>query len=706
LESSEDRKSPPEARPEDPDNGRTVVRLSRRRGRETAHAEHEPELHQPVTGRTGSRFLRLTRADRAKLRRVSETEFEATIVASRPATRLGRIWSDIRHFFIGETLATSQLSSERLSKLKALAVFSSDNLSSSAYATEEILLVLLLAGTGALSNAVPIALAIAVLAAIVATSYIQLVRAYPRGGGAYDVTRENIGVKASLLAGSTLFVDYILTVAVSTAAGVAAILSALPELQSLRVELAIGFVVLLTVGNLRGIRESGSIFAIPPYIFIVSFGGMILFGLVRLLLGHDLQAPVSEHAMETGTQALGVLLILRAFASGAAALTGIEAIADGTPSFKPPEARNASITLAWMAAILAALFVGTTLLASELHVIPAHDRTVVSQIAATVLGEGVFFYVVQVATAMILVLAANTAFAGLPTLASVMARDGAMPTHFAFRGDRLAFSNGILVLGLVSIAVLFVFDADTHKIIPLYAFGVFMAFTLSQAGMVIHWKRNKEPGWRMSLLLNAVGTGATAIVAVIVGGTKFLDGAWLSMSAMGLLFLGLWAIQRHYQDSARQLGRGLRAAEGVAEQFYVASAGRPQSVIVPVDEINRAVLRTIAYARTLSPNAVAVHVTDERERAEALRRQWEQSIPDMPLVIVESPYRSLVEPLLAYIDGLDRTHPNQMVTVVLPEFVPKRFWQRFLHNQLPVRMKKALVNRPNTVVVEVPYHLS
>jgi hypothetical protein len=281
-----------------------------------------------------------------------------------------------------------------------------------------------------------------------------------------------------------------------------------------------------------------------------------------------------------------------------------------------------------------------------------------------------------------------------------------MPTQFAFRGDRLAFSNGILVLGLLSAGVLLVFAADTHKIIPLYAFGVFMAFTLSQAGMVIHWLRNRGPRWRMSLVLNAFGTIVTAIVAVIVGGTKFLDGAWLSMSAMGILFQLLWAVYRHYGDASRQLGRGLRAAEGVAQQFYAASAGRSQTVIVPVDEINRAVLRTIAYARTLSPHAVAVHVTDEFENAEALRQQWENSIPDTPLVVVESPYRSFIEPLLAYIEGMDRTQPNQMVTVVLPEFVPKRFWQRFLHNQLAVRLKQALVNRPNTVVVEVPYHLN
>ncbi|MPZ48005.1 MAG: amino acid permease [Dehalococcoidia bacterium] len=624
----------------------------------------------------------------------------------RPTTPVGRVWAGARRVLIGAPLATADLPHERLSKFKALAIFSSDNMSSSAYATEEILLVLILAGTASLSLSLPIALAIALLAAIVATSYSQLVKAYPRGGGAYDVTQETLGVLPSLLAGSTLVVDYILTVAVSTAAGVAAITSAAPELLDWRVEIAIVFVVLLTIGNLRGIRESGSLFALPPYLFIVAFGGMIAVGIIRLALGHDMTAAAPPNPVDAGTHAVTLFLVLRAFASGAAALTGIEAIADGTPSFKPPEAKNASITLYWMAAILAAFFVGTTLLATQMDVAPSETKTVVAQIATTVFGEGVFFYLVQVTTAMILVLAANTAFAGLPTLASVMARGGDMPKQFAFRGDRLAFSNGIIVLGLASCGVLFLFDADTHKIIPLYAFGVFMAFTLSQAGMVVHWRRSRGPGWKLSLGVNALGCVVTGVVAMIVGGTKFLDGAWLSMTAMAILLLVLWIIRQHYKDAENQLSSGLAGAEGVAQHFYSASSGRPQTVLVPVETINRAVLRTMAYARTLSMNAIAIHVTDELELAEPLRQQWEESVPDVPLVVVESPYRSLIEPILAYIEGLDRTQPNHMVTVVLPEFVTKHFWQRFLHNQLSLRLKKALINRPNTVVVDVPYHLS
>jgi amino acid transporter len=679
------------------------VRLQRQRD----GPAQAPELHETVQGsKPGSRFLRLTRRGAQKLRRVGESEFEVTELGTRPATVLGRLLADVRHFFLGRPLATAALSHERLSKLKGLAIFSSDNLSSSAYATEEILLVLMLVGTSALTNAIPIALAIAALAAIVASSYTQLVKAYPNGGGAYAVTKENLGVSASLLTGSTLFVDYILTVAVSTAAGVAAITSAIPELLDLRIELAAGFVALLTLGNLRGIRESGSIFALPPYFFILTFGGMLAVGLVRLALGHDLQAPAPADAVEGGAHALTVFLLLRAFSSGCAALTGIEAIADGVPSFKPPEAKNASTTLIWMAIILSSFFVGTTVLASQLDIVPSHSTTVVAQIAQTVFGDAsIFFYMVQVGTALILILAANTAFAGLPTLASVMARDGVMPKQFSFRGDRLAFSNGIILLGLASIAVLIVFSADTHEIIPLYAFGVFMAFTLSQLGMVLYWRRTQDPGWRRSLLLNAVGAIATGVVTVIVGGTKFVDGAWLSMSAMGVLFLVLWLIRYHYVDANAQLERGLTGAGPVADFFYGVSAGRPQTVIVPVERIDRAVLRTIAYARTLSSNATAIHVTDEREEAEELRRLWDESVPDVPLIVVESPYRSLVEPLLAYLEALDRTQPNQMVTVVLPEFVPKHFWQRFLHNQLSLRLKKALLDRTNTVIVDVPYHL-
>jgi amino acid transporter len=692
-----------------PTNGGTgaaeprIVRVSRQRDRQDGSSAIEPELNETVRGsKPGSRFVRITR--NPKLRRVRAGEYEATREVLEADTTIGRIWDKTRAFLIGKPLASSELSHERLSKTKALAIFSSDNLSSSAYATEEMLLVLILAGSASLHLALPVAGAIALLAAVVATSYVQLVKAYPGGGGAYAVTKDNLGARASLLIGSTLFVDYVLTVAVSTAAGVAAITSALPELHDLRIEMAVVFVTILTLVNLRGIRESGSIFAIPPYLFIFGFAAMIIIGIVRIAIGDTLHPDTGSHVIEAGTQSVGFLLILRTFSSGAAALTGIEAIADGVPSFKPPEATNASKTLIVMAGFLASFFIGVTFLATHLHIVPSEDKTVVAQIASAVFGEGIAFYYIQVVTALILVLAANTAFAGLPTLASVMARDRVMPTQFAFRGDRLAFSNGIIVLGVLASAILIAFHADTHKIVPLYALGVFVAFTLSQGGMVIYWRRTRTAGWRRALAINAFGCVVTGIVAVIVGVTKFGHGAWLSMLAMAVLFLVLGRIKAHYEDAHRQLGAGLDSDGGVAEQFYFASAGRPQTVIVPVETIDRSVLRTLAYARTLSENAVAIHVTDEREAAEELRRQWDESIPDVPLVIVESPYRSLIEPIMAYVEGIDRTQPNHMVTVVLPEFLTKRWWQRILHNQLASKLKKELMDRPNTVVVEVPFH--
>ncbi|MGE3984078.1 MAG: APC family permease, partial [Dehalococcoidia bacterium] len=489
-----------------------IVRVSRQRGENQETSPIEPELNPTIRGsKPGTRFVRITR--NPKLRRVRAGEYEATREVLAADTKLGRFWDKTRGILIGKPLASSELSHERLSKTKALAIFSSDNLSSSAYATEEILLILVLAGTGALVYSIEIALAIGVLAAIVATSYRQTIKAYPNGGGAYIVAKENLGVASSLIAGSALFVDYILTVAVSTAAGVAAVTSAFPEVYDYKIELAVFFVALLTLGNLRGVRESGTIFAIPTYFFLFTFAGMIGFGLFRVfVLGDELHATHDEAPLAVAS--LGPILLLRAFSSGASALTGIEAIANGVPYFKPPEAKNAATTLVWMAVLLCSFFIGITVLAHEIEVIPSHDKTVVAQVAEAVFGEGnILFYMVQAATALILILAANTCFSGLPTAASVMARDKVMPSQFAFRGDRLGYSNGILVVGVLSSVLLVIFSADTHKLIPLYAVGVFTAFTFSQAGMVVHWRRNREPGWRGAMIVNGVGAVATGVVA-------------------------------------------------------------------------------------------------------------------------------------------------------------------------------------------------
>lgn len=652
----------------------------------------------------GSRYVRLTPRREQPFRRVGEAEYQATEVAIRPRTTVEGLWLGFKRILVGAPLATSQLIEERLSSPKALAVFASNNLSSSAYATEEILLVLVLAGTVAFTWSIPIAGAIAALVVVVALSYSQVIRGYPSGGGSYAVAKANLGTLPGLVAGASLVVDYTLTVAVSTAAGVAAIISAVPELHDERILLAVLFVGGLTLANLRGLRESGTLFSIPTYFFMMSFAALIITGLVRLVLGHELSAGTPDKVIEPGSQALGLFLILRAFSSGSAALTGIEAVSTGVPSFKPPEARNANITLAWMAAILTFFFIGLTVLAHQLDVTPSETKTVVAQVAQGVFGETPLFYMVQVATTLILILAANTSFVALPTLASVMARDRFVPRQFAFRGDRLAFSHGIIVLGLASIALLVVFGAETHRLIPLYAVGVFTGFTLSQAGMVLHWRGDPSPGARLSLLVNAVGMVATGVVTVIIASTKFVDGAWITLGAIALLTLVFTRIHRHYGRVADQLE--VREPPPAAPA-YVVPEGRDRSraVVMPVDELNQAVLHTLEFARTISNNITAVHITDEVEEGEALRKQWEEAVPDAPIVIIESPYRSFLAPMLTYIDAIDRVDPGAYITVVLPEFIPAHFWEGLLHNQSAIRLKRALLRRPNTVLINVPYHL-
>ena len=678
------------------------VRISRQRDR----GPSEIELHETVRGsKPGSRFLRLSRTAEQKLRRVGEGEFEATQAALRPETGAGRLWASVRSLLVGEPLATAALPHQRLSKLKALAVYASDNVSSAAYATEEILIILVAAGTGALHYSIPITAALVALVVVVVISYRQTIRAYPNGGGAYIVATDNLGFVPGLVGGSALLVDYVMTVAVSIAAGVAAITSAVPDLYDFRVEVSLLCVALITIGNLRGIRESATIFAIPTYFFILSFAFMIVVGLIKVVLGADLRAEAPVNALEQGGAALTSFLLLRAFSSGAVALTGIEAVANGVPNFKPPEWRNAITVQVWMVAILASFFIGTTVLAHRFGVMPSATQTVDAQIAKTLFGENILFYLIQGGTMLILILAANTAFADLPVLSSVMARDSKMPKQFMFRGERLAFSNGIILLGLASSGILILFRAETTRIIPLYAFGVFTAFTLSQFGMVVHWLHHREPGWRRSLFINGFGGLVTLVVAAIVGATKFTHGAWISITIMGLLVVVLWQVHSHYVKASGQLGRGL-GGMGVAHQYFgTAAKNVAQTVIIPVDEINLAVLRSVAYARSISSNTTAVHVALDRAEAEALRQKWEESVPDVPFVIVDSPYRSLVQPLLAYLDALRRGRPDQLVTVVLPAFVPRHLWQRPLHNQLALALKKALVARSDTAIVDIPYHL-
>ena len=642
----------------------------------------------------GERLVRILRPHARHFHRAGPRHLVATEEVIEAHGGLAGLLARAKRVVIGAPLSTAQLPHEKLGKLKALAVFASDALSSVAYATEEILLVLILAGAAALQYSVPIALAIVALIAIVATSYRQTIRAYPQGGGTYIVTKDNLGVRPALLAAGALLIDYVLTVAVSISAGVAAITSAIPALHHDRVLLAVGFIVLMTLVNLRGVRESATVFALPTYLFIVVMLATIGSGLAKAATG---ALPPAEPPPVALAEPLTVFLLLRAFASGATALTGTEAIADGVPAFRPPESRNAATTLAWMAAVLATLFLGITLLARWLGVVPRPDETVVSQIARSVFGDSWFYYVVQAATMLILVLAANTAFADFPRLAYFLARDNFLPHQFLFRGDRLAFSWGIIALGALAATLVVLYHAETHALIPLYAVGVFISFTCSQSSMVRHWWRLREPGWRRSMAINAVGAATTGVVAVIIASTKFVHGAWMVLVLIPCLVVLMRGIAAHYQSVAEQL-----RLDHPSQPLPLI---RDQPVVVPVSGMNQAVLRTLAYARSISSNVAAVHVTDDPVAAEKLEQAWQEWGGDVPLIILESPYRSLLGPLLAYIDAIDEQDPDAPVTVVLPEFVPRHWWEYLLHNQSALRIKAALFFRPNTVVVDVPYHL-
>jgi len=660
------------------------------------------ELHEVRQGlKPGSRYFRLTPRNQLVFLRRGRPDFlQVTEAGLRPRTAVEAAWRRFKRVLVGIPLATAQLPYERLTKVNALAIFSSDAISSSAYATEAILLILILAGSGAMGAVLPIAGAIALLLMIVAFSYRQTVRAYPSGGGAYIVARANLGIMPGLTAAGALMIDYVLTVSVSIAAGVAAITSAAPALHDERVFLAVFFVGLIMLGNLRGVRESGTIFAAPTYLFIFSFGLMIVVGMVRAFFGGVEAASAPEAQRVVATQSLGLFLILRAFASGSAALTGVEAISNGVPAFKPPESRNAATTLAWMAGILGFLFLGVSVLAHQMHVMPLETQTVPSQIAKATFGETPLYYLVQASTAMILVLAANTSFADFPRLASILARDGFLPRQFAFRGDRLNFSHGIGALAILASVLLVIFAADTNRLIPLYALGVFLSFTLSQSGMVVHWWKLRQAGWRTSIVINGVGAVATGVVAVIIASTKFTHGAWISLLGIGFLIYLFTVIRRHYRRVGEQLEVAVPSPAATPQ-----ARPRNQPVLVPVDKVNEAVRLAVDYARRTSENVTALHVSDDVSEADELRQRWEEVIPDVPLVVIESPYRSFIIPILTYIDALDHSHPGGTITVLLPELVPARAWHRFLHNQSAAHLRKALRARPNTLVVGVPYRL-
>ncbi|OGL03419.1 MAG: amino acid permease [Candidatus Rokubacteria bacterium RIFCSPHIGHO2_12_FULL_73_22] len=598
----------------------------------------------------------------------------------------------LKRLFVGSPLPTAQQRHERLGKATALAVFASDPLSSVAYATEEILFVLILAGSAALSYSLPIGVGIAALILIVVTSYRQTIRAYPQGGGAYIVAKDNLGVFPSLVAGAALLIDYVLTVAVSVAAGVAAVTSAVPELFPYRVWLCVLAVAGVAVANLRGVRESGKIFAAPTYVFVVSILAMVTWGVGGALFGLLRVTPYAPHA--PGLEGIGLFLFLRAFSAGCTALTGVEAVSDGVPAFKPPEAPNARIVMAWLGAISVAMFLGITYLAYDLGIVPGGNETVVSKIARQLFGTGPVYFEIQAVTMLILLLAANTSFADFPRLSFFLARDRFIPRQFATQGDRLVFSNGILILAGVASLLLVVFLGDTHALLPLYAIGVFVSFTVSQSGMVRRWLRLKEEGWWWRVWFSGVGALVTGIVMLTLAVTKFTEGAWIVVVLIPTLVIGFLVVHRHYAEVAGQL-----SLEGMAPPLPMTN-----TVLVVVGDLHRGVVKAIQYAQTLSPSPKAVYVETDPDRTRRLEEKWGTWGLGVPLIVLTSPYRSLLGPLLEYIDHLQENE-NHVVTIVIPEFIPARWWQLGLHNQTALLIKGAMLFRKNVIVTDVPYLL-
>lgn len=605
----------------------------------------------------------------------------------------------LRRLIIGRPLATSQMKHERLSKVKALAVFSSDALSSVAYATEEVMLVLILAGSAAIGVTWPIGLGIATLILIVAFSYFQTIHAYPKGGGSYIVAHDNLGQVPGLTAASAILTDYVLTVSVSITAGVAALTSAFPELYPYRIPLGLLFVAIIMLLNLRGVRESGTIFAAPTYLFVVAILGLLATGMVRWFADGmpPAQPPKIDYPV---VNSLTIFLILRAFSSGCSALTGIEAIADGVPVFKSPESANAGKTLVAMAALLATMFLGITFLTHQYGIVPNEmmHETLISQLGRFVLGDGSpFYFVLQVATMLILVLAANTSFADFPRLSSILARDRYMPHQFANLGDRLVFSNGIFALALASSSLIVVFGGETTRLIPLYAVGVFLAFTLSQSGMVARWLRLRTPHWQMKAAINGLGALTTGVVTIVIAVTKFALGAWIVLLWIPIFISFFLAVHRHYKHVAKQLS---------LEDKGSLPPIRRHRVVVPIADVHQGVIAALNYARSISEDVTAVYVETNPDETAKVRAKWEAWGEGTRLEVLQSDYRSIVGPLIDYVDKIDdKRRRDQVVTIVLPQFVPARRWHNLLHNQTALLIHAAFLFRRDVMVTDVPFHL-
>ncbi len=620
-----------------------------------------------------------------------------------------------RSWLIGRPLPTADEQHQTIGKLVGLAVFASDALSSTAYATQEILVILAAAGTAALGYAFPIAIAIVALLLIVVLSYEQTIHAYPDGGGAYVVSRENLGEIPAQAAGASLLTDYILTVAVSISAGVAQIISAFPGLFPYRVWIAVVLVVLVMVVNLRGVRELGIAFAVPAYLFLILMLVTVAAGIIQSLT-HSLGTlvnPPELYTSYTSLQLLTPFLLLHAFSSGTSAMTGIEAIANGITAFKEPRSRNAGTVLIWMAAILSTLFLGITYISNQIGALPSEEETVISQVARTVHGgEGFLYLAVVGMTSIILIMAANTAFAGFPRLAAILAQDGFLPRQFTYRGSRLVFSRGIAALAIAACALVILFDASVNRLIPLYAIGVFLSFTLSQMGMAYRWWKSGHlpPGeelverssslrhdrrWVIKMIANGFGALATLIVTFIFGITKFPDGAWIVVLLIPLLMFAFIAIYKHYQRLARQLS--------LEPNRSVPKISR-QRVILLISGVHQGSLVGLRYARTISDDVTAVYVSLDNEEAHKIQEKWSIWGEGIRLVVLELPFRLLIEPILQYIEALCKIRDRkEVITVVVPQFVSKNWWSGLLHSQTAFMLRLGLLLRPGVVIIEVPY---
>jgi amino acid transporter len=666
----------------------------------------------------GTGLMRVTHSGHASLEREG-----GMLRATATGVQKRRGVARLRTLLLGEPLSSARHAEERLTKVKALAVLSSDALSSVAYATEQTLAVLLLAGAGALAVAPGVAIAIIVLLVVAGISHVQAIRAYPKGGGAYIVASDNLGPVAGLVAGASLMTDYILTVAVSVSAGVGAVTSALPAFAPYTVEIGLGIILLLVWGNLRGIREAGSIFALPTYIFLLGMAALVVGGLFHLAT-QGAASPLARQTNYIGplpVETFALFLVLKAFASGCTALTGVEAISDGVPAFKPPEWRNARTTLIVMVAILAVMFTGITFLAHQFELFPDYQlgpglpaelqnpanytgtyQTLLSKLNHVVFDDGPVYFGIQAATAVILMLAANTSFSDFPRLLYFMARDKYAPSQFTNLGDRLAFSNGIITLGLLAGLLFFIFRGSVDALIPLYTIGVFASFTLAQLGMVVRWRRlgrsgtrDERRGWRRSVAMNLGGAMMTGAVLVIAAYTKFVYGAWIVLVLIPVIVVLALAVHRHYAGAKRRVQAETPLSPGDVHPV----------AIVPIADLTDVQLQTLALARRLADKVVAVIISDDRHRLEEIQEKWEVWGNHVKLDAIYSPYRSFIRPFLDYLDAVENQNQGSTILVILPEMVHSRWWHQFLHNQTALKLKAALLFRPGTVVVNVPYHL-